>query len=884
MVFERKDFAQIFQAMRDRSLPNLTDFQEGSVVRTMFESFAYEMALVYAQMEKVYLSAYVDTAEGVQLEQVVAILGIKRGEPDFATGKVTFIRDIGIDEDIVIPIGTLIITSEDTPESPKKVYKTIEAQTLTRDIKAIDVRVQAVQRGESQKTDAETITVMPQPITGVKSVINQEAILFTGKRQETDKELRDRAKKTLLAASGANTTAIEQALISLPSVKQVQVRENFHKARGEVTLNIDGNSQPVIIPKNTEIKIGQNSFKTTEKVNINNSSPVKVNVQSVVDGQAGELLQATNEPTINNNIQTTINNNIQNISIKAINHQPIVLKDFGIVEVFVDGIDFSDTGKVSELNQEIERVRAAGIYVILKQAITVTINGVFKIELVNGLKLPKPEILKLEEEIQKVIKSYIVKQAMGQPLLISQLTKQVLEINGVNDIADFILEVKRKEDTEKYQASNKPVKQLLVDVLEKFTPGYIRVATEIKPLIVNLDIYLQSKNLTADVSYERLQAEIKEKIVAYFDSQSLQINKTDLKAEITKISLVKIDKIEINLKPKFWQPGLPFNGDVIDISFVEKAEVGNLFIYNKILEITGAFKLTLPPTYQLKEKQEIYKTVRTKLEGYLANLQPEEKVKIAELVRFAKSVDNVLDVTWKIDDFQVQLDKKIETDRIDNQEIRVDKLEKPRLADAFAINSDIVVVNVEVTAITLKLSIIGAVFEDINKDKLKQLMHQAIANIFNDSNLTQNLPQLSVGQNLDYAQIKVNLLVLIRAQVRLITAQNIVDFLITEKITTADKQKLADLTIQYLRNSDYNIAKLNLQSPNITLPTGDILIRSLERAQILPIFKNKDKDKVTVEIVTVEIDIPPTTTIPQPDVQNVIDQGKATGSRIPPAK
>ncbi|MEH2168011.1 MAG: baseplate J/gp47 family protein [Nostoc sp.] len=865
MVFERKDFAQIFQAMRDRSLPNLTDFQEGSVVRTMFESFAYEMALLYAQMEKVYLSAYVDTAEGVQLEQVVAILGIKRGEPDFATGKVAFIRDIGIDENIVIPIGTLIATSEDTPESPKKVYKTIEAQTLTRDIKAIDVRVQAVQHGESQKTDAETITVMPQPITGVKSVINQEAILFTGKRQETDKELRDRAKKTLLAASGANTTAIEQALISLPGVKQVQVRENFHKARGEVTLNIDGNSQTVIIPKDTEIKIGQNSFKTTEKVTINNSSPVKVNVHSVVDGQAGELLQATNKPTINN---------IQNISIQAINHQQIVLKDFGIIEVFVDGIDFRDTGKVSELNQEIERVRAAGIYVILKQALTVTINGVFKIELVNGLKLPKPEIIKLEEEIQKVIKSHIIKQAMGQPLLISQFTRQVLEINGVNDIADFILEVKRKEDTEKYQASDKPVKQLLVDVLEKFTPGYIRVATEIKPLIVNLDICLQSENLTANVSYERLQAEIKEKIVAYFDSHSLQINKRQLEAEITKISLVKIDKIEINLKPKFWQPGLTFNGDAIDISFVEKAEVGNLFIYNKILEITGAFKLTLPPTYQLKEKQEIYKTVRTKLEEYLANLQPEEKVKIEELVRFAKSVDNVLDVTWKIDDFQVQLDKKIETDRIDNQEIRVDKLEKPRLADAFAINSDIVVVNVEVTAITFKLSIIGAVFEDINKDKLKQLMQQAIANIFNHSNLMQNLPKLSVGQNLDYAQIKVNLLVLIRDQVRLITAQNIVD-LITEQITTADKQKLADLTIQYLRNSDYNIAKLNLQSPNITLPTGDILIRSLERAQMLPISKNK---------VTVEIDIPPTTTILQPDVQNVIDQGKATGSRIPPAK
>jgi uncharacterized phage protein gp47/JayE len=650
MVFERQNFAQIFATMRDRTPPTLTDFQEGSVVRTMFESFAYEIALLYAQMEKVYLCAYVDTAEGVQLEQVVAILGIKRGEPDFPTGKVTFIRDIGINEDILIPIGTLITTSEDTPESPKKAYKTIETQTLSRNTTAIDVRVQAIQRGESQKTDAETIAVMPQPITGIKSVINQEAILFTGKRQETDQELRDRAKKTLLAASGANTTAIEQALISLPGVKQVQVRENFHYARGEVTLTIIGASQTVTIPKDTELKIGKQSFKTTEKVRLSGNIPVKVNVQALVPGQAGQLTQATNNPTIKN---------IESASINVINEQPIILKDFGMIEVFVDGVDFSDTIKVSELQQEIERVRAAGIYVLLKSAISVTIDGVFKIELASGLKLPQAEIIKLEAEIQKTIKSHIIEQKMGQPLLISQLTKKVLEINGVNDIADFNLEVKRENYTENYQASEKPVKQLLVEILEKFTPGSIRVASEIKPLLVNLDIHLQAENLTApltqakaDDSAQRLEAAIFKTLVDYFEKHPSQIQKSELEAEIAKISVdnfgsqtITIGTVDINLKPQFWQPGFPFNGKNIDISFVEKAQVGKLFIYHNILEITGAFQLILPATSQLKDKQEIYQAVRNKLTEYLATLQPEEKVNIENLVTAAKSVDKVLDVT-----------------------------------------------------------------------------------------------------------------------------------------------------------------------------------------------------------------------------------------------
>ena len=45
-------------SLQDKSQTNF-DFNEGSVVRTLFESFAYEMAVLYEQMERVYLSGYV---------------------------------------------------------------------------------------------------------------------------------------------------------------------------------------------------------------------------------------------------------------------------------------------------------------------------------------------------------------------------------------------------------------------------------------------------------------------------------------------------------------------------------------------------------------------------------------------------------------------------------------------------------------------------------------------------------------------------------------------------------------------------------------------------------------------------------------------------------
>src|SRR6478735_2752087 len=157
MAFEPKKFNELYEAMRGRTTV-LTDFEVGSVTRTMYESFAYELGLLYQKMNLVYLSAFVDSAEGTHLDQVVAILGIQRSLPDFAVGEVVFLRDKG-NADINIPAGTLVAT-EDTPEQPKKVYQTIEAAVLAKDQSEVTVKVQAIIRGEEQDSDPEQIVVM----------------------------------------------------------------------------------------------------------------------------------------------------------------------------------------------------------------------------------------------------------------------------------------------------------------------------------------------------------------------------------------------------------------------------------------------------------------------------------------------------------------------------------------------------------------------------------------------------------------------------------------------------------------------------------------------------------------------------------------------------
>ena len=115
MSFIKKDFVDLYLQLESNArqlTPQISDFQEGSVIRSLFESFAIELATLYEQMELVYQAGFVDTAEEENLERVVAILGIKRNEPDFATGEVTFVRDQGSVDTLIVPMGTLVTTEE----------------------------------------------------------------------------------------------------------------------------------------------------------------------------------------------------------------------------------------------------------------------------------------------------------------------------------------------------------------------------------------------------------------------------------------------------------------------------------------------------------------------------------------------------------------------------------------------------------------------------------------------------------------------------------------------------------------------------------------------------------------------------------------------------
>ena len=241
MPFDKKDFYQIYDSLvqdTQTRLPELTDFSQGSVVRSLYETFTYELALLYEQLDLVYQGGFVDTATGLDLDRVVSVLNIERNAPDFAVGQVTFSRDEGSDRDAFIPLGTLIST-EELPKQPdsKKVYRTRKEVHIPAGKTSVTVEVIALQAGPEWTTPAETLIVMLRPVPGIRNVINADKTQFLGHDRETDEELRERAKRALLASGQSTEVAIEDALLALPGIRNVRIKEGDP---GAVRVYVDG--------------------------------------------------------------------------------------------------------------------------------------------------------------------------------------------------------------------------------------------------------------------------------------------------------------------------------------------------------------------------------------------------------------------------------------------------------------------------------------------------------------------------------------------------------------------------------------------------------------------------------------------------------------------
>jgi uncharacterized phage protein gp47/JayE len=207
----------------------LNDVNVGSVTRTLLETVAWELAGQYQQLDRVYKSAFVDTAEGASLERVVALVDVQRLAQGHPVGKVRFFRPPGSAEDVFIPINTVIsdgkgaryLTSQDGQMSPSQT-------ALEVWVHGEALRTRVVKAGE--------LTVLERAIAGVHSVVNDEA-MFNATDAERDDQLAARARRAIHGTGRGTLDAIQFAVQNLPFVSSVKLVERPDGVPG--TLRVD---------------------------------------------------------------------------------------------------------------------------------------------------------------------------------------------------------------------------------------------------------------------------------------------------------------------------------------------------------------------------------------------------------------------------------------------------------------------------------------------------------------------------------------------------------------------------------------------------------------------------------------------------------------------
>ena len=178
---------------------------------------------------------------------------------------------------VLIPAGTRVSTSARRKQD-NKLFETTEEASLTKNqlgVWEVDVPVKAVEAGPGGNVAPGGITLMPQPVETIESVVNRSR-LGGGTDSETDDVLRDRAKKGLKALGRATYNSLKQRIEEIEGVvRPIRIDEM------PVLYNVEMGGSPVALPVPGVVRVivdGGDMAKIKEAVDDTRAAGVYVEI------------------------------------------------------------------------------------------------------------------------------------------------------------------------------------------------------------------------------------------------------------------------------------------------------------------------------------------------------------------------------------------------------------------------------------------------------------------------------------------------------------------------------------------------------------------------------------------------------------------------------
>ena len=235
----------------------ITNFNVGSVARTIFEVIAGTISELYEFIGNLFKNAFLATATGQWLDFKALEYGITRKPATFTEGNLVFGRENAETKNRPIPAGTIIATLTDQAGIKYRYITQADAVLESLSLE-VEVPVKAEFVGASYNVGAGSIQELTVYVPGITFVRNDaDWITSEGTDEESDESLRQRAFLAWeeLAQGGTKGAYVSWAL-SVNGVENVYVNDNFPRGQGTVDVFILGSGgipSPALIIETQEV-------------------------------------------------------------------------------------------------------------------------------------------------------------------------------------------------------------------------------------------------------------------------------------------------------------------------------------------------------------------------------------------------------------------------------------------------------------------------------------------------------------------------------------------------------------------------------------------------------------------------------------------------------